>query len=773
MNKNKILVGWIFTILFATIILPPTAESHIINIQTIEDNISVDNLFYQTNTSLNWFEQPPMPIRQPAEFEPMEGVLIRYPFGISYDIIAEMAEDVNIVTIVADTSEQQYVESQYQNHGVNLDYCSFLIAPSNTYWTRDYGPWFIFDGNNEQAVIDFTYNRPRPDDNAIPSAYAADQGLSLYTMPLVHTGGNYMTDGQGVAVSTDLVWSENPDYTSEEIDQIVYDYLGITTYHVVPDALGEYIKHIDCWAKLLAPDEIMIIKTSPTHPHYNDIEAAVNYFSNQISCYGTPYRIKRVYVDTGEPYINSLILNDKVFVPITGSEWDDEALEAYEDAMPGYEVLGFTGSWLSTDALHCRVKGIPDRYMLYIEHTPLHGEQKNGENGFEIQANITPYSGTNLIMESTRVYYKVENNPWQSVQMQPIGDNRYHAFIPAQPDGVTVYYYIHAEDYSGRSENHPYIGAPGAHSFTVYNPGPNNPPETPETPNGPTSGFTGVSYTYSTVTVDPENDEVKYGWDWDGDYVVDEWTGFYSSGTIIGGSHSWETAGFYNVRVKAEDTHGSQSEFSPGLQVEILSSNSPPYPPNNPFPMNGSEDISIDSVLTWDGGDPDPGDQVTYDVYFDTSTPPSKVVSNQTANVYKPILKPETTYYWRIVAWDNHNTSTSGPIWVFTTGMEDNEIPAVRITKPKFGIYVANKRVLPFLGTIVIGSIDVEVDASDNTGVDHVDFYVDDVLRATDDAAPYVWTWSEKTFFRHTIKAVAYDAAGNYGIDEITVWRFL
>jgi len=28
--------------------------------------------------------------------------------------------------------------------------------------------------------------------------------------------------------------------------------------------------------------------------------------------------------------------------------------------MPGYEVLPFTGTWESTDALHCRVKGIPD-----------------------------------------------------------------------------------------------------------------------------------------------------------------------------------------------------------------------------------------------------------------------------------------------------------------------------------------------------------------------------------------------------------------------------
>lgn len=52
---------------------------------------------------------PPTPIRNIAEFEPMEGVLIRYPFGISYEIIAEMSEDVEIVTIVANINQQNYV----------------------------------------------------------------------------------------------------------------------------------------------------------------------------------------------------------------------------------------------------------------------------------------------------------------------------------------------------------------------------------------------------------------------------------------------------------------------------------------------------------------------------------------------------------------------------------------------------------------------------------------------------------------------------------------
>ncbi len=228
------------------------------------------------------------PLRNIAEFESMEAVLIRYPFGISYDIIAEMSQDITVITIVANPSQQSTVESQYASHGVQITNCRFLIAPTDTYWTRDYGPWFIFNNTNTTLgrleVVDFEYNRPRPNDNAIPQAFAINQSLPLTYMDLVHTGGNYMTDGQGISISTDLVYTENPGLNASQIQQIVYQALGIQIYHLYPDPLGEYIEHVDCWGKYLSPDTIMIIQVSPSHPHYADIEAAATYFANQTSC---------------------------------------------------------------------------------------------------------------------------------------------------------------------------------------------------------------------------------------------------------------------------------------------------------------------------------------------------------------------------------------------------------------------------------------------------------------------------------------------------------
>ena len=64
--------------------------------------------------------------------------------------------------------------------------------------------------------------------------------------------------------------------------------------------------------------------------------------------------------------------------------------------------------------------------------------------------------------------------------------------------------------------------------------------------------------------------------------------------------------------------------------------NLPPYTPSNPSPPDGAMYVDPDADLSWTGGDPNPGDTVTYDVYFGTSSPPPKIVTNQTDTSYDP-----------------------------------------------------------------------------------------------------------------------------------------
>jgi len=414
-------------------------------------------------------------IRAIAEWEPAQAVLVSYPgnFGIPYSLIAEMSENCNVITIVETSGQQSTVNTNYTNNGVNLSNCSFKIASLDSYWTRDYGPWFIMNNNSNIAIIDFPYNRPsRPNDDNIAVFLAGASHLNMpwYGMNILHTGGNYMCDGMGVAAMTDLVEEENNSLTHAQIDTAFKQYMGITRNYMTNDPLGDYIQHIDCWGKFLDVDKVLIASVPTSNSHYSDYEAMATFWANEISSYGNHYQVFRVYEPSGQPYTNSLILNKKVFIPIY-TNWNttnnNNALAVYQLAMPGYEIIGINYSgWVSTDALHCRTHEIADKGMLYIKHLPLLGEKPI--QAHSINTEIYALSGSSIIADSVYVKYRVYHGSWGAwtkINMTNSSGNSWTASIPQQQGGDTIVYYIHASDQSPRNETHPLIGQPDPHKF--------------------------------------------------------------------------------------------------------------------------------------------------------------------------------------------------------------------------------------------------------------------------------------------------------------------
>ena len=406
-------------------------------------------------------DPPPEPIRNVAEYERMQGVLIRYPFGISTAMIAEMSEDVIIYCLVS-SSQQNSANSSMSNGGVNMENVEFVLGSTDSYWTRDYGPWWVVDGNRNMSIVDFTYNRPRPNDNDAPTKVSNHLDVPYFATDLVHAGGNYMTDGVGVSASTDLVYAEN-DISNEEIHQVMVDYYGIETYHVVDDPNNTYIDHIDCWGKYLSPTKVLIREVPTSHAQYDEIEATTTYFGNSTNEWGEPWEVYRVWTPNNQPYTNSLILNEKVLVPVMGSSWDDEALASYEEAMPGFDIIPFTGSWESTDALHCRIKGIPDLEMLQVFHNPINDSTEAVDNGYPVEVIIDDLSETGLIEDSIMVFWKTpEMNDWNSEPLYgsdiPEEPDTWSGWIPFQGEEGTYQYFIQTADSSGRIEKSPLAG---------------------------------------------------------------------------------------------------------------------------------------------------------------------------------------------------------------------------------------------------------------------------------------------------------------------------
>ena len=298
---------------------------------------------YQNNT-----DQPVVAI---PEYGDMGGVLISYPgtvapptshtqlvpsgqraFGIPNELIVRMqqnenAKPVHIFVMCDDTSAKAEIDASLSATAkalglvYNPDHLYLVPWDTDTYWTRDYGPWWVKNvktgsygiakhvyttlGGGSVGFVEGAESadphlgsgifRPNDDYGAVAFSDFLNSpirawntanwagGAKLPPLPvhdwfftgLLDVGGNYMVTGQNVIASSYLVATQNElplnndhgltDPTPADIEnRMVYileqlnRFMGIKTYHVLTDPTGTYIGHIDCWGKFLADDKILI-----------------------------------------------------------------------------------------------------------------------------------------------------------------------------------------------------------------------------------------------------------------------------------------------------------------------------------------------------------------------------------------------------------------------------------------------------------------------------------------------------------------------------------
>ncbi|MCP4351612.1 MAG: choice-of-anchor D domain-containing protein [Desulfobacterales bacterium] len=106
--------------------------------------------------------------------------------------------------------------------------------------------------------------------------------------------------------------------------------------------------------------------------------------------------------------------------------------------------------------------------------------------------------------------------------------------------------------------------------------------------------------------------------------------------------------------------------------------NNPPNPATSPNIPSQATGIATTPTLTWtSGGDPDAEDKVAYYTYFGTPENLSLFSSGWQTSCEPGQLKSLTTYCWKVVSRDSHNTDTQSPAWCFTT---KNDPPVASFT---------------------------------------------------------------------------------------------
>ncbi len=435
-------------------------------------------------------DPPILPIRAMAEWEELQALIVvwRSHKNIVAQIINVAKRECRVLVACPNI---QACQTELTNYGVdwsqNVD---FVLIPSNSFWVRDYGgsPCYLNDVDS-LVWVDWIYNRPRPLDDMMPELFGQHFNIPVYsttTAPndLVHTGGNFMTDGLGLGFSSKLVLEENDstnswgtsNHSEGEVEEIMDAYMNIGTYAKMTILPYDGIHHIDMHMKLLDEVTLLVGEYPAGISDGPQIEANLQYvLSNFVTSYGTPFKVIRMpmppdknneYPAQGgdyRTYANAVFVNKTIIVPVYEEKYDTTGLRIWREAMPGYNIVG-----VNTDAMiflggavHCITKEVGVTDPLVINHHRL--DDINGVNpvAYEVQATIRHKSG----IFGASVFYKTDLNiSYRELPMTLVNaaENLWKAAVPQQTDGSTVYYYLHATANSGKQIARP-MPAPEAY----------------------------------------------------------------------------------------------------------------------------------------------------------------------------------------------------------------------------------------------------------------------------------------------------------------------
>jgi agmatine/peptidylarginine deiminase len=275
--------------------------------------------------------------------------------------------------IVSGAAQQSSATTTLTNAGADMSQVSFLIAPTDSVWIRDYGPRFVTEDGG-LAIVDHTYNRPRPLDDVIPDFVAGAWSLPQYDIPLVHGGGNFHLFGDGEAFMSELILVENPGLTAQDVQDYFAQYEGleVTIWPGFPSSYDS-TRHIDMWLLPARNRRVIVGEYAAGEgsgvPRTITEDAVTELLARGYTVFRTPGWREN---GTHFTYTNAVLFNKLVLVPQFNNDPDyaDEnaaALAVFQQAFPGYQVIPIDSTQLVTFAgvIHCIVMHVPDESWIF------------------------------------------------------------------------------------------------------------------------------------------------------------------------------------------------------------------------------------------------------------------------------------------------------------------------------------------------------------------------------------------------------------------------
>ena len=323
--------------------------------------------------------------RVPGEFEPHEYLLM----AVSGDhvhsktiarIIREIGGSIQPIVLAGDAFDRHQLLQDLDEYGVDTDEVTILCIEHDSKWCRDFGPTSLIS-RHEVRLLDWTYSDERKLDDDVSMQLAAISRTRVQFTPLSFEGGNLLSNGNGLVITSEKLVFQNLDHGALQTADELKKQLGADQLLVLEPLIGEGTAHVDMFATFTSPTTIVVGSYDPEVDPDNAgiLDRNAQALSKVLTRHG---RLNVVRIPMGSregdcwrTYTNCIFANGVLVVPTYGDYDDSEVmkqvLDTYRELLPGWKVTTVDSQSLIGDggALRCASLGI-SRLNIELESTP-------------------------------------------------------------------------------------------------------------------------------------------------------------------------------------------------------------------------------------------------------------------------------------------------------------------------------------------------------------------------------------------------------------------
>jgi agmatine deiminase len=348
--------------------------------------------------------------RMPGEFEPHAGCWMAWPERPdNWRLGAKPAQRAHaeIATAISGSERVTMAVSDAQ-----FEHCRSLLpgevrvveVSTDDAWLRDSGPTFVVDGAGGVRGVDWRFNAwggldgglyfPWDRDERAARKIIEIEAVDRYRAPIVLEGGSIHVDGEGTVIATEeclLNPNRNPGLTREEIERVLFDYLGAEKMvwlgrGVFEDETDGHVDNLACFAR---PGVVLLTWTEdasdPQHEISRDarrrLEAATDARGRRLEVITLPSpgpmtitAAEAEGVDAVEgtlprragdrlaaSSVNFYLGNSRVVMPLLDERHDAEAEAILRECFGEREVVGVPAReiLLGGGNIHCITQQVP------------------------------------------------------------------------------------------------------------------------------------------------------------------------------------------------------------------------------------------------------------------------------------------------------------------------------------------------------------------------------------------------------------------------------